>query len=112
MKFMLMMHAPRGSGDWGVADWTTDELKAHVGFMKKLNEDLKKDGVLAGAEGLAPPGQARIVRAGGDGAPVVTDGPYPEAKEFPAGYWMVDVETPEQAVRHRRTRLGCAGTGR
>ena len=36
------------------------------------------------------------MRAGKDGAPV-TDGIFPEAKEFLAGYWIVDVETPEQA---------------
>lgn len=98
MKFMLMMNAPRGDGDWGVKNWTTDELKAHVGFMKSLARDLKKEGVLVGAEGLAPPGQARIVRAAKkDHSPEVTDGPFAESKEFLAGYWIVDVESPEQA---------------
>lgn len=97
MKFMLMMHAPRGTGDWDVATWTEQEVKAMVGFMKNLNKELENEGVLVGAEGLAPPGQARIVRGTSGGKPVVTDGPYPEAKEFLAGYWIVDVETPEQA---------------
>jgi hypothetical protein len=97
MKFMLMMHAPRGNGDWGVANWTPDELKAHIGFMIKLNKELKSEGVFVGAEGLAPPGQARIVRAGASGKPEVTDGPFAEAKEFLAGYWIVDVEKPEEA---------------
>jgi hypothetical protein len=46
---------------------------------------------------LATPGEARIVRAGKTGAPEVTDGPFAEAKEFLAGYWIVDVETPERA---------------
>ena len=40
---------------------------------------------------------ARIVRAGKGGAPEVTDGPYPEAKEFLAGFWIIDVESTEQA---------------
>jgi hypothetical protein len=98
MKFMLMMNAPRGDGDWGVKSWTTDELKAHVGFMKVFVGDLKNEGAFVAAEGLAPPGQARIVRAGKkDGSPEVTDGPFAEAKEFLAGYWIVDVETPAQA---------------
>ncbi|MEZ4240204.1 MAG: YciI family protein [Myxococcota bacterium] len=97
MKFMLMMHAPRGNGDWGVADWTEEALVAHIRFMKRLNEELLAAGELVGAEGLASPGQARVVRAGADGAPEVTDGPYPESKEFLAGYWIVDVETPERA---------------
>jgi hypothetical protein len=97
MKFMLMMHAPGRTEDWGMTDWTMDELKAHVRFMVKLNDELKEEGVLVAAEGLAPPAQARVVRGMSGGAPVVTDGPFPEAKEFLAGYWIVDVETPEQA---------------
>jgi hypothetical protein len=52
---------------------------------------------LVGAEGLAPPGQARIVRAGKGGAPEVTDGPFAESKEFLAGFWIVDVDNAEQA---------------
>src|SRR5690348_12829829 len=97
MKFMLMMHAPRGNGDWGIQNWTPDDFKAHIGFMMKLNTELKKEGVFVGGEGLAPPGAARIVRAGKDGKPEVTDGPFAESKEFLAGYWIVDVESPEQA---------------
>jgi hypothetical protein len=97
MKFMLMMHAPRGTGDWDVAKWTEEEVTTMVRFMKNLNKELEEEGVLVGAEGLAPPGQARIVRGTSGGKPVVTDGPYPEAKEFLAGYWIVDVESPEQA---------------
>ena len=54
-------------------------------------------GSLVGAEGLAPPSQARVVRAGKGGVPAVTDGPFPESKEFLAGYWIVEVERPERA---------------
>ena len=97
MKFMLMMNAPRGDGDYGVKDWSEQDFKAHIGFMKTLNQDLKAEGVFVGAEGLAPPGQARLVRAGKGGAPEVTDGPFAEAKEFLAGYWILDVDSPEQA---------------
>jgi hypothetical protein len=98
MKFMLMMNAPRGDGDWGVKNWKMEELKAHIGFMKKFAQELKSEGLLVGAEGLAPPGQARVVRASKDDqSPEVTDGPFAEAKEFLAGYWIVDVESPEQA---------------
>jgi hypothetical protein len=97
MKFILMMNAPRGDGDWAVGTWPPDALKAHIGFMKRLNEELHEEGVMVSGEGLAPPGQARLVRAGKGGAPEVTDGPFAESKEFLAGYWIVDVETPEQA---------------
>lgn len=97
MKFMLMMNAPRGNGDWGVSDWSPEDLQAHIGFMKKFASDLKSEGAWVDGQGLAAPGQARIVRAGKGGAPEVTDGPFAESKEFLAGYWIVDVETPEQA---------------
>lgn len=96
MKFMLMMHAPRGNGEYQISDWTPDDFKAHIAFMHKLNADLKSAGEFVGAEGLAPPGQAKIVRAGKNGQPV-TDGPFPETKEFLVGYWIVDVENAARA---------------
>ncbi len=111
MKFMLMMNAPRGDGEWGVASWTPDDLKAHIGFMVKFAGDLEREGVLVGAEGLASPGQARIVRAGKGGEPQVTDGPFPEAKEFLAGYWIVDVERPEQAYAIAARASAAPGPG-
>jgi hypothetical protein len=97
MKFMLMMNAPRGDGNWGVMNWPPEDLQAHIRFMKRFAQELKTAGELVAAEGLASPGQARVVRAGKGGAPEVTDGPFPEAKEFLAGYWIVDVESPDQA---------------
>lgn len=97
MKYMLMMHAPRGTGDYQVGSWSPEDFKAHIEFMHQLNRDLTESGELAGAEGLAAPGEALVVRAGKNGAPVVTDGPFPEAKEFLAGYWIVDVDRTERA---------------
>ena len=97
MKYMLMMHAPRGTGDYQINNWSPEDFQAHIQFMIDLNADLTKSGELVGAEGLAPPAEARIVRAGSNGVPAVTDGPFAEAKEFLAGYWIVDVETPERA---------------
>ncbi|HZJ66490.1 MAG TPA: YciI family protein [Kofleriaceae bacterium] len=111
MKFMLMMNAPRGTGDWAVSDWSPDDLKAHIGFMKRFAEELKKAGELVAAEGLASPGQARIVRAGKGGAPEVTDGPFAEAKEFLAGYWIVDVESPQQAYAIAARASAAPGPG-
>jgi hypothetical protein len=94
---MLMMHAPRATGDYQISNWSPDDFKAHIQFMKDLNAQLVASGELVGAEGLASPGEARVVRAGKNGAPVVTDGPFAEAKEFLAGYWIVDVESTERA---------------
>lgn len=97
MKFMLMMHAPGGSGEYQINQWQPEEFRAHIQFMKDLNQDLRAAGELVAAEGLAPPGQARIVRSLGAGAPEVTDGPFAESKEFLVGYWLVDVENAERA---------------
>jgi hypothetical protein len=111
VKFMLMMNAPRGKGDWAVLNWPPEDLKAHIGFMKRLDRELREAGELAGAEGLAPPSQARVVRAGKNGAPEVTDGPFAEAKEFLAGYWIVDVESPQRAYEIAARASAAPGQG-
>jgi hypothetical protein len=112
MKFMLMMNAPRGTGgDWNVAQWAPQDLKAHIGFMVRFAQELKEEGALVGAEGLAGPGEARIVRAGKGASPEVTDGPFAEAKEFLAGYWIVDVENPQQAYAIAARASAAPGPG-
>jgi hypothetical protein len=111
MKYMLMMHAPRGTGDYQVFNWAPEDLKAHIGFMHRLNQELTQAGELVGAEGLAPPGQAKIVRAGKPGVPAVTDGPFAEAKEFLAGYWIVEVDRPERAYEIAARASAAPGPG-
>jgi hypothetical protein len=95
MKYLLMMHTPSG-GPYQVAKWAPQDLQAHIKFMKNFAKKLGAAGELVSAEGLAGPDQARLVRAGKDGKPV-TDGVFPESKEFLAGYWFIDVESPERA---------------
>jgi hypothetical protein len=97
MKFMLMMNTPYGNGDYGILEWPAAALGAHIDFMKRINKDLREAGEYVAGEGLTPPGQARIVRAGKGGAPEITDGPFAETKEFLAGYWIVDVDSKERA---------------
>lgn len=111
MKFMLMMNAPRGTGDWAVANWSANDLKAHIDFMRGFNKELSDSGELVGGEGLAGPGQAKIVRAGKAGTPEVTDGPFPESKEFLAGYWIVDCEGPERAYEIAARASAAPGPG-
>ena len=65
--------------------------------MKTFAQKLGKSGELVGAEGLTGPDQAKLVKANEDGTPN-TDGVFPETKEFLAGYWIVDVDSPERAV--------------
>ena len=111
MRYMLMMHAPRGPGDYQVNNWPPEDFQAHIAFMRQLNKELTEAGELVGAEGLAPPGQAKIVRASGNGTPAVTDGPFPEAKEFLAGYWIVEVDRPERAYEIAARASAAPGPG-
>jgi hypothetical protein len=97
MRFMLMMNVPAGTGDYQINEWTPEEFKAHIEFMKNLNIELKQAGELVGAEGLTPPGEAKLVRAGKNGGPPATDGVFAESKEFLAGFWIVDVDSAERA---------------
>lgn len=78
--------------------------------MKRLTKSLRESGELVSTEGLALPDQAKIVRAGKDGAPV-TDGVFPETKEFLAGYWIVDVESLERAYQIAARASAAPGPG-
>ncbi len=111
MKFMLMMHAPRGTGGWDVAEWKPEDVQAMVKFMGDLNRDLKASGELVSAEGLTPPGEARIVRAGRSGKPVVTDGPFAETKEFLAGFWIIECPTADRAYEIAGRASSAPGRG-
>ena len=51
MRFMLMMHTPRGTGDYQIGSWSPEALKAHMDFMHQLNKDL--NGAGRGAQGPA-----------------------------------------------------------
>ena len=110
MRFMLMMHAPRSDDGYQINRWSPDDFKAHIAFMHQLNRELKEAGELVGAEGLAPPGQAKLVRVGKQGVPD-TDGPFAESKEFLAGYWIVDVDRPERAYEIAARASSAPGPG-
>jgi hypothetical protein len=79
--------------------------------MQDLNRELTASGELVGAEGLAPPADAKVVRFTKNGSPSVTDGPFPEAKEFLAGFWIVDVEQPERAYQIAAKASSAPGAG-
>src|SRR5580658_3012150 len=97
MKYMLLMTGTKTDFD-SYAKWPKEALQANFAFMHAFNKELKDSGTFVATEGLAFPDQAKIVRAGSDGEPI-TDGVFPESKEFLAGYWIVDVESAEQAYR-------------
>jgi hypothetical protein len=109
MKYMLMMNTP-GGGPYQIAQWPQKDIQAHIAFMVGFAKKLSSAGELVAAEGLAGPEQAKQVRAGKDGKPV-TDGVFPEAKEFLAGYWIVDVESSERAYEIAAEASAAPGVG-
>ena len=72
---------------------STDELAE----MNKFNEELVKSGVMLAGEGLHPSSKGVRVDFSGD-KPTVTDGPFAEAKELVAGYWVWQVKSMDEAV--------------
>jgi len=109
MKFMLMMNTPR-DGYARYMSWPKEILEANMAFMVEFSRKLRAAGELVGAEGLATPLQAKLVRAGKDGKPI-TDGVFPESKEFLAGYWIVDVDGAERAYEIAAEASTAPGVG-
>ena len=112
MKFILMMgmKTDAQSMSKGIMTWPKQDIQAHIAFMMSLNKELKETGELVSAEGLAWPDQAKLVRAGKDGKPI-TDGVFPESKEFLAGYWIVDVDSPSAPTRSPPQASAAPGPG-
>ena len=99
MKYMLLMQFSAQTLEVPRIDtWQREEIGAHIDFMRRVNEKLQAAGEFLDAQGLEMPETALIVKAGPDGAPLVTDGPFAETKEFLAGWWIVDVDSAERAV--------------
>jgi hypothetical protein len=93
MRFMMLM-IPKGYET--AAPGTAPDAKA-VAAMMKYNESLQKAGVLLALDGLHPPSMGARVSFSG-GKPRVTDGPFAEAKEVIGGYWMIQVNSKEEAI--------------
>lgn len=109
MKYILMMNGSKANwGEYG--KWSKEDLKRNLEFMRDFNKELKEAGILVSTEGLDWPSEARLVRAGKDGEPI-TDGVFPESKEFLAGYWIIDVESPEEAYRIASRLSSAPGRG-
>jgi hypothetical protein len=95
---MLLMQASERIDAPPIHLWDPAEIKAHHQFMQDFNTNLVNDGELVEAQGLAGPNEAKVVRASRTGATEVTDGPFPESKEFLAGYWVIDVDGLDRAI--------------
>jgi hypothetical protein len=88
MKYMLMMF---GDGATMMEQRSPEWVTEMIGFMGEFAAELEKNGELVEARGLADPSTAKTVSLVG-GQVVVTDGPFAEAKESLAGYWVFEVK--------------------
>ena len=95
MKYILMMHGTN-SGVGAYRAWSDQDREAHMAVLTRINKELRESGEFVANEGLAGPELAKVVLAKKNGLPV-TDGIFPESKEFLLGYWIVDVNAPERA---------------
>jgi hypothetical protein len=86
VKYIIMMFGDQAT----MMEVRTPEwIREMIGFMTNIDQELHDSGELVDSQGLADPSQAKTVRFQG-GVPVPTDGPFAEAKESLAGYWIVE----------------------
>jgi hypothetical protein len=112
MKFMLTQsYAPTEVAPEPITEWAPEDAKAHIDFQVEMNKELTKRGELVEAQALTGPDEARIVVSDGSGAPVITDGPFPESKEFLAGYRMIEVDSLERALEIAARASAAPGPG-
>src|SRR5579875_3296330 len=95
MKYILLMSGTKAGVDTYRA-WSKKDIDAHMAVLAGINRELTESGEFIATQGLAAPHEARVVRGLKNGMPI-TDGIFPESKEFLLGYWIVDVATPERA---------------
>lgn len=94
MKYMIMMLGDQNTMmEVKSREWILEMIE----FMRKVGQDLADSGELVDSQGLADPSQAKTISIK-DGIPVATDGPFAEAKESLAGYWLVDVDSEGRAI--------------
>lgn len=95
MKYILLMSGTKAGVDT-YHTWSREDIGAHMTALRTIARDLTASGEFVATQGLAQPTEARVVRGEKNGLPV-TDGIFPEAKEFLLGYWIVDVASAERA---------------
>jgi len=95
MKYILLMSGTK-TGVEGYHAWSQKDRDAHMAVLQSIGKELSASGEFIATQGLTGPQEAKLVCGEKDGMPV-TDGVFPESKEFLLGYWIVDVATPERA---------------
>lgn len=95
MKYILMMSGTQ-AGVSGYQAWSQSDRDTHMQTLGAIVQELMEAGEFVATQPLAEPKAAKVVRGEKNGLPL-TDGVFPESKEFLLGYWIVDVATPERA---------------
>ena len=97
-RYLLGVDFNAGVVDTPMEEWKPEEIQAHLDYYGALHQELVDSGELVDTTILTGPDLARIVTSDGMTAPVVTDGPFQEFKEWLAGYQIVDVESEARAI--------------
>jgi hypothetical protein len=97
-RYLLAVNFEGGVVDTPMEEWKPEEITAHLDYYKALSKELVESGEQVASEVLAGPDLGKIVTSDGVTAPLVTDGPFQEFKEWLAGYKIVDVESEARAI--------------
>jgi len=97
-RYLLVVNFEGGVVETPMEEWKPEEITAHLDYYRALHKELVDSGELVESEVLAGPDLAKIVTFDGMTAPVITDGPFQEFKEWVAGYQIVDVESEARAL--------------
>jgi hypothetical protein len=111
-KYLLLKHyrgAPASVNDVPMAEWTPEEVSAHVQYMQDFAARLEGTGEFVDSQALSPEGT--FVRYDGEGRSPVTDGPFAETKDLIAGWMVIDVETYERALELAGELSAAPGAG-
>jgi hypothetical protein len=112
MRFILLQNYARTEvADKWIGAWAPEDAEAHIEFQRRMNDRLIESGELVDVQALTEPELAKVVVHDGVGAPVVTDGPFPEGKELLAGYRIVDVESRARAIEIAAEASAAPGPG-
>ena len=109
MKYILLMSSTK-AGVSGYRTWAQSDRDTHMQTLGAIVKGLVETGEFVATQPLAEPTEAKVVRGENNGLPV-TDGVFPEAKEFLLGYWIVDVASPERAYAIAGTISAAPGPG-
>jgi hypothetical protein len=112
VKYILLMKFKIEGWETGnVTNWKPEDIKANMDFVRRFSHDLTASGEFVLTEGLGGPEHLNLVKASQDGPAAITDGPFPESKEFLAGFWIIDVESAERAYEIAATLSAIPGPG-